>query len=608
MLDTDTTADRAAAENDEQRIHGVTATYSPDDNKLRISCAARFDRATYDRLRAAGYGWAPKQQQFIAPMWTPAREDLAIELAGSIDDEDSTLMDRAEDRAERFEGYQERRADEAEAVHRAVASIADGIPFGQPILVGHHSERRARKDAERIQNGMRRAVRLWDTADYWNRRAAAALQHAKYKERPDVRARRIKTIEADRRKMERTKAAAATFLAAFRDTATRSATLRDGRPLLPALLATYDSGLSFEAQRQLERGELAFEDALQQAIDSRSRVVAWADRWIAHYDHRLGYERAMLAAVGGTAADQAGPQKGGGCQCWASPRGGWSFIQKVNKVSVTVLDNWGNGGKNFTRTISFDNLARLMSPAEIAEARGAGRVVDSPNGIGFFLRAPAPDAEAATAAEVPAAPSVAPAAAPADPAEALREALRQGVQVAVAPSLFPTPTWLAERMADEARLFDGARVLEPSAGTGQLLRALRATGRSMHIVAVEMHAGLCDGLARAFCGAATDVPQAVELIPGDFLATRAIGAFDVVLMNPPFDNGADIAHIRHARSLLRPGGRLVALCAAGPRQHAALRPLVDACGGVWEPLPDDTFAACGTRVRAVLLTLTAPGD
>lgn len=57
------------------------------------------------------------------------------------------------------------------------------------------SERRARKDAERIENGMRKAVRMWETADYWKSRAAGAIRHAKYKERPDVRARRIKTIE-----------------------------------------------------------------------------------------------------------------------------------------------------------------------------------------------------------------------------------------------------------------------------------------------------------------------------------------------------------------------------------------------------------------------------
>ena len=39
---------------------------------------------------------------------------------------------------------------------------------------------------------------------YWEERARSALLHAKYKERPDVRWRRIKKIEADLRKAEKT--------------------------------------------------------------------------------------------------------------------------------------------------------------------------------------------------------------------------------------------------------------------------------------------------------------------------------------------------------------------------------------------------------------------
>jgi hypothetical protein len=34
---------------------------------------------------------------------------------------------------------------------------------------------------------MRRAVKLWEAAGYWKDRAAGAIAHAKYKERPDVR-------------------------------------------------------------------------------------------------------------------------------------------------------------------------------------------------------------------------------------------------------------------------------------------------------------------------------------------------------------------------------------------------------------------------------------
>src|SRR3990172_5821451 len=63
----------------------MTATYSPDDNKLRLYASARLDADTYARVKAAGFIWAPKQELFVAPMWTPQREDLLIELCGAID-------------------------------------------------------------------------------------------------------------------------------------------------------------------------------------------------------------------------------------------------------------------------------------------------------------------------------------------------------------------------------------------------------------------------------------------------------------------------------------------------------------------------------------------
>jgi len=181
-----------------------TATYSPEDNKLRLYASSRLDSETYQRVKAAGFKWAPKQELFVAPMWTPDREDLLLDLCGEIGDEDTSLVDRAEERAERFEEYSEKRAEEAHRTHAAVDQLAGGIPLGQPILVGHHSERRARKDAQKIENGMRKAINLWNTSKYWTQRAAGALHHAKYKELPAVRARRIKGIEADRRKQQRT--------------------------------------------------------------------------------------------------------------------------------------------------------------------------------------------------------------------------------------------------------------------------------------------------------------------------------------------------------------------------------------------------------------------
>ncbi len=179
------------------------ATYSPDDNKLRLYASLRLDEETYSLINKAGFRWAPKQKLFVAPAWTPGREDVLLSLAGDIEDEDSTLFDRQEQRAGRFSDYSDRRAVESEQALAHVDSLASAVPLGQPILVGHHSERRARRHAQKIESGMKRAVMLFERAEYWEQRAQASLRHAKYKERPDVRYRRIKKIEAELRKSQK---------------------------------------------------------------------------------------------------------------------------------------------------------------------------------------------------------------------------------------------------------------------------------------------------------------------------------------------------------------------------------------------------------------------
>jgi hypothetical protein len=102
-----------------------TATYSPEDNKLRLYSSTRLDRELYARVRGAGFIYAPKQELFVAPMWTPDREDLLIELCGEIDDEDTSLVERAEERADRFVDYKDKRISDAERAHEAVSRIAD---------------------------------------------------------------------------------------------------------------------------------------------------------------------------------------------------------------------------------------------------------------------------------------------------------------------------------------------------------------------------------------------------------------------------------------------------------------------------------------------------
>lgn len=62
---------------DPDKIQTGSATYCPEDNKLRLY-VGRVPRPEYDALRAEGWISTPKQEcQFVAH-WTPARRDTAL--------------------------------------------------------------------------------------------------------------------------------------------------------------------------------------------------------------------------------------------------------------------------------------------------------------------------------------------------------------------------------------------------------------------------------------------------------------------------------------------------------------------------------------------------
>lgn len=645
------------------------ATYSPEDNKLRLYPDCRLDKELYSKVRAMGFIWAAKQGLFVAPMWTPARFDFLMSLCGDVEDEDTTLAERADQRADRFDGYQGSRLRDAEAASNAARQLSQGIPFGQPILVGHHSERRARKDAEKIEAGLRRAVQMWETSEYWQRRAAGALAHAKYKELPAVRYRRIKTLEADQRKQQRNQDDAKKWLDLW--TQCEAETNPEKQKAQALQIASYCS-LSLPRKEgdkpdfnQRPSAYSALTNAypnlyapreLQEIIDYAKKAypkyIAFAQRWIDHYQMRIDYERAMLNEQGGIVADQYDIQPGGRVLV----RNEWLTVIRVNKRdgkinSVTTSCRWvavrtmeeikgyepptqedAEKVKKATKLPPMVNYPeegflemtteeykkkhseyKITKRAAATAEHGAYRYraaflagsgykivqvyltdakrVDKPAPsndapVKFETRRAVPEQPQPEIIQKPEPQGLA-----ADIA-GMKAQLKEGIKVVSAPQLFPTPRNIAQQMADYAEIDAGMRVLEPSAGTGRLLEAIPS---GCDVVAVEINSKL-----------AAQIPAHDKaVIFGDFLECTAetIGTFDRILMNPPFANGQDIAHIKHALTLLNPNGVLVAICCNGPRQNETLRPIVDQFSGTWEKLPEGTFSESGTNVNTALMVI-----
>lgn len=166
---------------------------------------------------------------------------------------------------------------------------------------------------------------------------------------------------------------------------------------------------------------------------------------------------------------------------------------------------------------------------------------------------------------------------------------------------FPTPDTIVADMIALADLEPGMEVLEPSAGEGAIARAVTDAGCAVDCIEVNAkRAGMIYG-----AGYARSVTMA------DFLVLPQRPVYDRVLMNPPFADKADIAHVAHALGFLRPGGLLISVMSngvmfRGDRATAGFREMTEDAGGSFGPLPDGAFKESGTDVRTVLAVIPAP--
>jgi len=115
-----------------------------------------------------------------------------------------TYRERREGRAKRRREWAEKREEKAAGSLERARGLADMIPLGQPVLSGHHSERRHRRDLDRIEGGYRAGFEQAAKAEEFKSRAAnveAQVSRAIYSDDPDaVEAleRRISGLEAER--------------------------------------------------------------------------------------------------------------------------------------------------------------------------------------------------------------------------------------------------------------------------------------------------------------------------------------------------------------------------------------------------------------------------
>ena len=173
-----------------------------------------------------------------------------------------------------------------------------------------------------------------------------------------------------------------------------------------------------------------------------------------------------------------------------------------------------------------------------------------------------------------------------------------GLKFAGIDGYFSTPAPIVAMMIDQARMSDGLSLLEPSAGSGAILDAVKAEYPETRLTVFEKSHRLADILKR----------KGYELAGDDITDAPTLPPIDRVLMNPPFERGQDIEHVRIAFDLLKEGGRLVSIMSPAPFFHqsakaSAFRAWFDAMGGEKIDLPDGSFKSSGTGVSTVMVII-----
>jgi predicted RNA methylase len=153
-------------------------------------------------------------------------------------------------------------------------------------------------------------------------------------------------------------------------------------------------------------------------------------------------------------------------------------------------------------------------------------------------------------------------------------------QRSVALNQWYTPPELAKRMAELVDL-RGKRVLEPSAGSGNLVRAALDAGASF-VSAVDVDPRNVAALCERF-----DQEGRFGAWRRDFLNGEGeYHGFDIALMNPPWDEGVHWRHVVHALKFAP-----VVVCLA----QLAMLEGAERKAGLWDRFELSQLAVCSSR-------------
>lgn len=171
------------------------------------------------------------------------------------------------------------------------------------------------------------------------------------------------------------------------------------------------------------------------------------------------------------------------------------------------------------------------------------------------------------------------------------------IQFSKIPGYFPTPEKVISMMLDNINIKPGDKVLEPSAGSGAILDAIKQHEPGANLECCEINPTLREILTL----------KGYTVKESNFLELNS-GSYDAVLMNPPFEKLQDAEHIQKAYNMLKPGGRLVAIMSPSAffrmdKKSESFRSWFYTNNGLEIDLPENSFKESGTGVNTKLIVI-----
>lgn len=157
-----------------------------------------------------------------------------------------------------------------------------------------------------------------------------------------------------------------------------------------------------------------------------------------------------------------------------------------------------------------------------------------------------------------------------------------------------TPPNLAARVVQIADV-NGKLVLEPSAGTGNIVKEILIQGCKF-VCCYEINKEYNDQLFKNVCGSSK-----VSCILWDFLDVYPhTPSYDVIILNPPFSKNQWLKHLFHAYEFLKMGGKLVALL-PNNRTNTKLVDWLKDKDYIIHNVEDGAFKEAGTLISTMIL-------